>query len=333
MRRRRFLRLAMSSAAFAVADRAHAQSRERITLLIGSAPPDPSVHYYYYAKMNGFYEQEGIDIEFKNFTAETTALRALLAREGEVAWTGAISTFQAIDSGAKVKCVSAITSKVDWLIIANKAIADMKQVAGKSFAVSQIGAASQIAPLLMLEAAGVPANAVNWVGLGGSSVRVQALVVKKVDATVLTPAFAMEALKHDYLHQIGDTAKDLSKFMLSLEIANAAAIAAKPRALRGFVTATARGALWGMEHPREAAELSRAILPDAPKDELAAVIELYARTRFWNAAAVLPRESFNFTYGALAKVGHIKSDLTYDEFFFPDFAMAAAERLGVAQPH
>src|SRR6476620_11657359 len=108
MKRRDFLRLATSAGAFTVAAPGIIRSQgslEKMTLLIGSAPPDPAIHYYYYAKMNGFYEQEGVDVVFKNFSAETTALRGLLSGEGEVAWTGAVSTFQAIDSGAKVKCI------------------------------------------------------------------------------------------------------------------------------------------------------------------------------------------------------------------------------------
>jgi NitT/TauT family transport system substrate-binding protein len=340
MKRRDFLRFAASAGSGALAVVAapgiirSQGSLDKMTLLIGSAPPDPAIHYYYYAKMNGFYEQEGLDVAFKTFSAETTALRGLLAGEGEVAWTGAVSTFQAIDSGAKVKCVSAITSKLDWVVVANKSVADLKQVAGKTFAVSQIGAASQIAPILMLESLGVTRDQVKWIAVGGSSSRVQALIVNKIDVTMLTPTFAVRALKEPNLHQIGDTAKDLSKFLLSLEIANTSAIESRPKVIKAFVLATARGAFWGLQNPDQAAELSQKILPDVPKDDLAAVIQLYARIKYWNAAAVLPRDSFDFTYGSMAKIGDIKikTPITYNDFFFPDFAVAAATKLGLPMP-
>ena len=340
MKRRDFLRYASSACTGAIVTVAapgvlrSQGSLDKMTLLIGSAPPDPSIHYYYFAKMNGFYEQEGVDVTFKTFSSETTALRGLLAGEGDVAWAGAISTFQAIDSGAKVKCISAITSKLDWVVVANRSVEDLKQVAGKTFAVSQIGAASQIAPILMLESLGVTRDQVKWIAVGGSSSRVQALIVNKIDTTMLTPAFAIRALKEPNLHQIGDASKDLSKFVLSLEIANTATIESRPKVLKAFVLATARGALWGLQNPDQAAQLSQKILPDVPKDDLAAVMQLYARIKYWNAAAVLPRESFDFTYGSMAKIGNIeiKKPITYEDFFFPDFAVAAATKLGLPIP-
>jgi len=340
MKRRDFLRLASSACSGALVTVAAPKilrgqgSLDKMTLLIGSAPPDPAIHYFYYAKMNGFYEQEGIDVTLKTFSAETTALRGLLAGEGEVAWTGAVSTFQAMDSGAKVKCISAITSKLDWVVVANKSVADLKQVAGKTFAVSQIGAASQIAPILMLEGLGIGRDQIKWIALGGSSSRVQALVVNKIDVTMLTPSFAVRALKEPNLHQIGDASKDLSKFLLSLEIASSAAIESKPKVLKAFVLGTARGALWGLQNPEQAAELSQKILPDVPKDDLAAVLQLYARIKYWNAAAVLPRASFDFTYGSMARVGNIKinTPITYEDFFFDEFALAAATKLGLPTP-
>ena len=92
--------------------------------------------------------------------------------------------------------------------------------------------------------------------------------------------------------------------------------------------ATARGALWGLDNPAQAIALSQSILPDVSKEAIVRVINFYAQTRFWNTAAVLPRSSFDFTHGALSKVGSIKTtSLRYEDFFFPDFAMAAAARL------
>jgi hypothetical protein len=63
-------------------------------------------------------------------------------------------------------------------------------------------------------------------------------------------------------------------------------------------------------------------------------MQLYARIKYWNAAAVLPRDSFDFTYGSMAKIGSIKikTPITYEDFFFPDFAVAAATKLGLPIP-
>src|SRR5258708_2167746 len=68
----------------------------KLSVLIGTAPPDPASLYFYYARENGFYREHGIDIDLRPIGAETLALRALIAGEGDVCWCGGISTLQAI---------------------------------------------------------------------------------------------------------------------------------------------------------------------------------------------------------------------------------------------
>src|ERR1700693_4304431 len=72
----------------------------RLSVLIGTAPPDPASLYFYYARENGFYREHGIDIDLRPIGAETLALRALIAGEGDVCWCGGISTLQAIAAGS-----------------------------------------------------------------------------------------------------------------------------------------------------------------------------------------------------------------------------------------
>src|SRR5256885_14520960 len=141
MARRRFIAGTAGVAAGSVARRAVLRAQgnlTRISVLIGTAPPDPACHFFYYAQEKGFYREHGIDVELRPIGAETMALRALVAGEGEVSWCGGISTLQAIAAGSKLKGLSAFAPKVDYLVVGDKDITSLKGFEGRSMAVSQV---------------------------------------------------------------------------------------------------------------------------------------------------------------------------------------------------
>src|SRR5258708_31700020 len=108
-------------------------------------------------------------------------LRALGAGECDVSWCGVSSALEVVAAGSKLKVLSAFTPKLDYLVVGNKDITSLKGFEGRSMAVSQVGAVSQLVPQLMMEQAGADPSKVQWLGVGASAARVQALIAKRVD--------------------------------------------------------------------------------------------------------------------------------------------------------
>jgi NitT/TauT family transport system substrate-binding protein len=289
-------------------------SLPKITLLEGTAPPDPGCHYFFYALENGFYKQAGIDVDIKPITAETVALRGLVANEGDVAFVGAVSALKAAGAGAKIKCVSAFSPKLDYLIVANKKIKTLKDFEDQSFAVSQIGAVSQIVPRLMIENSGADIKTIRWVSVGNSAARLQGLVAKTFDGAAVNTGFASRAERYDYLHVIGDAGNDLPHFLYTWEIGSAHALETKKDALKAFVQASARGARWGMANPDQAVAISKKILPDLPPDEIDISIRRYAKTNFWSETGALSRETWDYTTKVLLSTGDMSAPIKYEDF-------------------
>jgi ABC-type nitrate/sulfonate/bicarbonate transport system substrate-binding protein len=322
MNRRKFLggaaAVATAGAFVAQTPSVWAQSRGKITVLIGTAPPDPACHFFYHALEKGFYRERGIDVDLQPIGAETMALRALLASEGDVAWCGGISTLQAVAAGSKLRVLSCFTPRLDYLVVGKKDITSLKGFEGRSMAVSQVGAVSQIVPRLMIEGKGGDQSKVQWVSVGASAARLQSVIAKRVDGAPMNSVFAVRALKYDYLHVIGDALADLPHFMYTWDVTSADTLEKKRDTLTAFVGATAKGARWAMDNPDEAGAISQKVLPDLPPEETLFAARDFAKKKFFSPTGKLARETWDFTVETLVRLGNIKQPMKYEDIVLAD---------------
>jgi ABC-type nitrate/sulfonate/bicarbonate transport system substrate-binding protein len=210
--------------------------------------------------------------------------------------------------------------RLDFVIVADKSVADMKALANRPFAVSQVGAVSQTVARLMIERAGGDSAAVQWLSVGSGSSRLQALNAKRVEATILNSLQGLAAVRSPALHVIGDALKDLPNFVYSWEIVTQDALKAKPEQLKAFAAATSRGVTWGMAHPDDAAKISQRLLPNIPPDDVAHVIKTYAANHYFDPRGLLRRADWDYTVDAMVKYGGLSKKLNYDDFVLQDFA-------------
>ena len=300
----------------------------KIVAALGTAPPDLTLNTYYYAQENGFYKAENLDVQLNPFNGDATAMRALTAGEADIAVVGLGIPLKAIEAGSKVKVVLATAPKLDYLLVAQKGIASAKDLEGKNVGVSGPGAVSYQVPLLMIKAAGGNPSKVQFVSVGGSSARTLALIAKKIDGAVLNTSFASRTFKYDYLHSIGDAARDLPNFIYVVEVATEKTVQQKRAALQAFLTATLRGARWAMQNPEAAILISQKVLPDVAKDEIAAGVRAFAKSQYYNADGALRKEAWDFTVDELLKGGELKQRLNYNDHVVTEFAQAAVGKLG-----
>jgi NitT/TauT family transport system substrate-binding protein len=330
---RLFLALAVAVfTAFALqANVARAQT-EKLVVAIGTAPPDLSLQTYYFALENGFYKQEGLDVTLMPFNGDATAMRAVVAGDADVAaGVGLAIPLRAIEAGSKLKVFLATSPKMDYLLVAQKDIANVKQFDGKTIGISGPGAVSYQVPLLMIKLAGGDPSKVKFINIGGSSARTLALIGKKIDGGVLNSSFASRTTKYDYLHVIGDAANDLPNFIYTVEVATERTIKEKHRALQAFAIGTLRGAQWALQNPEAAMAISQKILPDVAKDEIAAGLTHFAKVKYYNVSGLLSKTAWDFTVDELVKGNELKQHLKYEDYYLPEFSKEASQKLGVKQ--
>lgn len=322
MNRRLFLR-AMAGTAAAVSLPAPALQAQaplgKLAVLVTTTPPDVTCHHFWYAQEQGFFRAAGIEVAIQSIANDPTTVRGVIAGEGDVGWCGSASALQAIATGAKIKILSSFAPRLDYLVVARQEIPDLKALAGKAFAVSQVGAVSQTVPKMMVDLAGGDGTSVKWLSVGGSAARLQALIAKRVDATLLNSPYGQRASTYPGLHAIGNAIKDLPHFQYSWEIVSLGALAKKRPALQAFVRALRDGIAWAEANPKDAARISQNLLPDVDPGEVAGIIETYMREHYFSATGAVEPADWDFTMAEMTKNGDIATPLAYEDVVLADF--------------
>lgn len=291
----------------------------KLVVSLGTAPPDPTSHYFYYTLEQGFFKEQGLDVEILPLKGDLNSIRAVASGEADVGWTGVTPVFVANAVGADFKVISCFAPNIDYFLVAATDIKRPKDLEGRNLGVSTPGAVSHEVPKLLVEADGGDPAKVNVVSIGGSSSRIAALVTKDIDGAVLNAVFARKAQEYDHLHFVTDAAQLLPDFMYSCEIASGRTIKERPEALQAFVQAVSNGIKWAYEHPDEATAVTQKVLPDQDKDMLAFGVSEFMAKKYWNASGKLRKEAWNFTQSRAVEAGDLKAAQPYEDWVVTTF--------------
>ena len=279
----------------------------------------------------GYYKEAGIDVDIRSIQGDVNTRRAVITGDVDVGNVGAYPSLSAANAGAKIRNIGSIAPRFDSHIGARKTITSLKELEGKSFAVSGIGDIAQVGPMLCIEQAGGDPNKVQWVMVGSGSVRIQGLIGGAFQATAFNTVYIKRVTSYDYLHILADQAKILPNFVYTWEVASPG-ILAKKELLTAFWIATARGALWGQDNPADAAKISHGLLPDEPKEEVSFQLDTYARSKHSESSmACWLLRLLRISTSALERHQLLAKIPKYEDFVVNDFSLAAREALRVTK--
>jgi NitT/TauT family transport system substrate-binding protein len=315
--RRLLLASALAPLVFMRASRA--ENRQQLKLIVGTSPPDPACHFFYYARDNGFYREAGLEVSISGVTSATNATRAVVSGDADIGWVDGVSALQAREAGARIQCISGFAAHLDYQIVGGKEIASLKDLEGKRFGVATIGGGTYIIPRLLIERAGGDPERVQWLASGNSAARVQAMIAGAIDATITTTTFMPRLMNYARFHLIGDAGKDLPDMVYTWEIANEKALTSRA-ALAAFIAATARAVRWASINVDAAAALSTTLLPDASKNEITAGIRAYVARSFWSTSGEVPHSMVEFTVATLRRAGQLQKAIAYEDFIAAELA-------------
>jgi NitT/TauT family transport system substrate-binding protein len=313
-------------AAPALLRQARAQGLPKMTVAVATAPIEPNHHYFLYASRLGYYKDAGVDVTVRSIQGDVNCLRALIAGDTDVANVACYSALSAANAGARIRNIGAFAPRFDSHIGARRTITSLKDLEGKSFAVSGIGDIAQIGPMLCIEQAGGDPNKVQWITVGSGSLRIQGLIAGAFQATAFNTVYVKRIQSYDYLHILAEQEKILPQFIYTWEVANPAILTRK-EVLTAFWIATARAVRWAQTNPQDAIRISQDFLPDEPKEEVAFQLETYARNKHWVVDGVLERGYWDFTTMALVRHGLVPTAPKFEDFVVSNFALAAREAL------
>jgi NitT/TauT family transport system substrate-binding protein len=183
-----------------------AQAKPLIKVVAGYGSTDGGVTILGFAKETKLFEKHGLDVVLVGMGTGSVSLRALIAKDLEIASLSGSGLVQAALQGADTVLISALINGFTFKVFGAPEISSPAQLKGKKLGVSRYGATSDFAVRLALKKWGLnPDRDVNILQIGTSQDTVRAMQTKMLDAGVMSGTSSLIARKAGF-HELGDLA-------------------------------------------------------------------------------------------------------------------------------
>ena len=183
-----------------------AQVKPLVKVVVGYGSTDGGVAILGFATETKLFEKRGLDVVLVGMGTGSVSLRALIAKDLQIASLSGSGLVQAALQGADTVLIAALINGFVFKVFAALEIATPAQLKGKKLGVSRYGATSDFAVRLALKKWGLnPERDVSILQIGTSQDTVRAMQTKMLDAGVLSGTSSLIARKAGF-REIGDLA-------------------------------------------------------------------------------------------------------------------------------
>ncbi|MFI6737586.1 ABC transporter substrate-binding protein [Nonomuraea sp. NPDC050451] len=230
----------------------------------------------------------------------------------------------AIEQDAPIKIIADVIGN-QWAIYSKPGISSCDDLSGRPFGIFSEGA---VATAMAKEWVGAQCGAgkrPDYLTIGGSDVRAQALVAGQIDATPLeiSDVAVLESSGKEKFTQVVDFGKTLPDLHPQTVYANAGFLTEHKAAAQAFVTALVREHAKINADPRYLVSLAAKYLPDEDTGHVAEIAERYVKAKLFDAPA-LTEQNLQGTIDFFVRAGVIKQGMTAKDAADLSFIKAAA---------
>ena len=283
----------------------------------------------YVALANGYFEDEGLNIELSVGNGADKSMTALLSDSADIALLGTEAGIYVINEGREnsVKAFAQLTQRAGNFLISRTdgENFDWESLRGKSV----IGGRKGGMPELVLEYV-----------LKQKGLENDVEIINNISFESTAGAFAAD---------VGDFAVEFEPTATSLEQEGVGYVAASlgtecgfvpytvymasseymeknPEIIQKFTNAVYRGQLWTENHTSgEIAEVIQSYFPENDVETLAGIIERYKSQDTWRATPVYSEEDFELFEDIMEEGGDLTRRVAFDELIDNSFAQKAVE--------
>ena len=173
-----------------------AQSKPPIKVIAGYGSTDGAIAPLWFAKETKLFEKRGLEVLLVGMGTGSVSLRALIAKDLEIASLSGSGLVQAALQGADTVILSAAINGFVFKVFGAPDMTSPAQLKGKKLGVSRYGATSDFAIRLALKKWGLnPDRDVSILQIGTTQDTVRAMQTKMIDAGVLSGTASLVARK------------------------------------------------------------------------------------------------------------------------------------------
>ena len=184
-----------------------AQAKPLVRVVVGYGSTDGAIAPLWFAKETKLFEKRGLDVVLVGMGTGSVSLRALIAKDLEIASLSGSGLVQAALQGADTVIVSSVINGFIFKLFGAPDITSPAQLKGKKLGVSRYGATSDFAIRLALRKWGLnPDRDLNILQIGTTQDTVRAMQTKMIDTGVLSGTASLVARKAGF-RELGDLAE------------------------------------------------------------------------------------------------------------------------------
>jgi NitT/TauT family transport system substrate-binding protein len=274
-----------------------------------------------------FAKKQGLELKISEFRNDQIALKALIAGEIDSYEGGPQGVFSADAKGADVRILGCHWVVVPHGIYAKDSIKSVKDLKGKTIAVSAPNSMPDVLARLALEKYGLTPNDVKLAAVGGDKDRYQALIGGVVQAAVVSNEYEPVAPKDIHLLVAGRDA--VPKFLRVCIMSSGKVLASKGDEAVRFLAAEMSALHFALTHRAETVALTDQIIHAKPGDPRPGfVYDDAIKHHAVDPTLPLPMDKLAWAQEQLVKAGKLKTPLDLKTIVAPEYREKALKLSG-----
>jgi ABC-type nitrate/sulfonate/bicarbonate transport system substrate-binding protein len=230
--------------------------------------------------------------------------------------------------GAKVRFWMVPQPVTPYHFVARREAATTLQgLAGRSVAVSGIGAISYHIPRIVLDRSGVNPDAPSYVAVGSPADRFKALLAGKVDATVVTNTEAAKLGRYPEIVTLAQVPKILPEVPYNFAVARSEYIERNPEIMAKLTRAMIEANRWMAANRAGTAEVAAKVLKGDTAETFARAYDL-TDPRLWGVNGDITEAAYTYTLELLVRIGYLKEPVPLETLLDRRFLDQVLKDLG-----
>jgi NitT/TauT family transport system substrate-binding protein len=288
---------------------AHAGEAKPLTKLSFGAPTTPPnlVHITpWVAKEQGFFVEEGLDVEIITFEGGVYVIRNVVNGSLDAGGGAGAAAIVSTARKAGIKAIYAPAPRFSSTLTVRSNIKTLQDLKGKKFGVQEVGGFADVLSRMVLQKAGIKPDEVTFVPI--ASADVPPLVAGQIDTAVLHVDQLILARQKD------PTFHPLVKFweldpnqLFLIVVAPEKKLAAEPAKYQSLIRALVKANRFIYANKTRTVEIA-VKYAKIPKDVVEQAYDELVKGKVWAQNDGLPREKVEYTIERMVKVGNIKPE-------------------------
>ena len=283
----------------------------------------PSILYLLVAQKEGYFKNEGLNVEILNIRGE---LAAKITSVGEVDFfTQGFSGLNAAVRGLPLKILMIVDEKPDWDFIAQPQIKSFAQLKGAAVGILSIGGTVAVVTREMLRRNGLdPAKDVNLMVMGGNDMRFISLKGKVIQATLLDAANSYRAQKEGF-NKLAAAGDYVNEYMSGGIVTSVERIKQSPDKIARFMTAALKGYLFFSSRREPSINYMMQFLKTKDREAVSAIYD--ASLKVMTRDGMVEEKVLQAVVDDAQRAAGVKKDVRTMDYFDFSFLRKAREQV------